>query len=102
MSLVKWKIYIRNLFYKNERKILKQRLDELEMYITAPEQAELKKYLDNPFEFPDNYHVGNEALREFRAAEIEIGNIKYQLMTPKEKKEHAETWEKIRIRHEGE
>ena len=80
---------------------LRQRLSELESFIAAPEQGESKRYLDNPFEFPDNY-VGNDTLTEFRAAEIEIRNIKYQLMSPEEQQQHDEQWEKIRIRHEGE
>ena len=52
-----------------------QRLSELESFIAAPEQAESKRYFDNPFEFSDNFHVGNEALNEFIAAENEIRNI---------------------------
>ncbi|WGH75094.1 hypothetical protein P8625_13595 [Tenacibaculum tangerinum] len=81
---------------------LRARLIELEAYLAAPAQAQAKKYLDNPFEFPENYHLGNQSIADYRAAEIELGNIKYQLMTPEQQQQHDEEWEKIRIRHEGE
>ncbi|WGH75095.1 hypothetical protein P8625_13600 [Tenacibaculum tangerinum] len=81
---------------------LQQRLIQLEAYLAAPSQAQAKKYLDNPFEFPENYHVGNESIAEYIAATNELRNIKYQLMTPDQQQQHDEEWEKIRIRHENE